>query len=366
MLRPYRKPLVVFTPKSLLRSKDAASPLQLLAEGSFQTVIPEADAVEAAKVKRLIVCSGKVYFDLVKHRRENGIENTPVIRLEQLYPFPHDEFAVRKNCASLLGKPMPKGLANVIGIVQQYQSSSPYSSGYEIVPLDSSSVIAVNITPIDSLKENGSTGIPLMVNDTINTTGIVTSILQMGTGTAGPATIQNSNTGISAYGSVFTQAAGLQIGDSVIINNWKVSNYNGLNELATTANSNVQIISSGHKVNPIVITIPQISQGWNGFEKYEGMLVQLNNVTFADTATQFRLLSGKSYGQSYIVNNTDTVEFYFTKNCPSLLGKPMPKGLANVIGIVQQYQSSSPYSSGYEIVPLDSSSVYSNCKYYPH
>ncbi len=62
MLRPYRKPLVVFTPKSLLRSKDAASPLQLLAEGSFHAVIPEVDAIDAAKVKRLIVCSGKVLF----------------------------------------------------------------------------------------------------------------------------------------------------------------------------------------------------------------------------------------------------------------------------------------------------------------
>ncbi|OIR14644.1 2-oxoglutarate dehydrogenase E1 component [mine drainage metagenome] len=95
MLRPYRKPLVVFTPKSLLRSKDAASPMQMLAEGTFQTVIPEVETMDAAKVKRVIVCSGKVYFDLIKHRREKGIENTPVIRLEQLYPFPHDEFAAQ-------------------------------------------------------------------------------------------------------------------------------------------------------------------------------------------------------------------------------------------------------------------------------
>ena len=58
-------------------------------------MIPEVDAVDAAKVKRIIVCSGKVYFDLVKHRREKGIENIAVIRLEQLYPFPHDEFAAQ-------------------------------------------------------------------------------------------------------------------------------------------------------------------------------------------------------------------------------------------------------------------------------
>ena len=95
MVRPYRKPLVVFTPKSLLRSKDAASPLKWFAEGGFQTVMPEADTLDAAKVTRLIVCSGKVYFDLVKHRREKAIDNMAIIRLEQLYPFPHDEFAAQ-------------------------------------------------------------------------------------------------------------------------------------------------------------------------------------------------------------------------------------------------------------------------------
>ncbi len=95
MLRPYRKPLIVFTPKSLLRSKDASSPLQMFAEGCFQAVIPEVDALPAAKVQRLIMCSGKVYFDLIKYRREKGIDNVAVIRLEQLYPFPHDEFTVQ-------------------------------------------------------------------------------------------------------------------------------------------------------------------------------------------------------------------------------------------------------------------------------
>ncbi|MBU0621146.1 MAG: 2-oxoglutarate dehydrogenase E1 component [Gammaproteobacteria bacterium] len=93
MLRPYRKPLIVFTPKSLLRSKDAASPLESLSEGKFQTVIPEVDAMDAKKVKRIIMCSGKVYFDLLKYRREKGIANVAIVRLEQLYPFPHEDFS---------------------------------------------------------------------------------------------------------------------------------------------------------------------------------------------------------------------------------------------------------------------------------
>jgi 2-oxoglutarate dehydrogenase E1 component len=102
MLRPIRKPLIVFTPKSMLRSKDASSPLNDLAQGSFQPVIGEVDALEADKVQRIIVCSGKIYYELKAARRERGIQNASqkslspekvaIIRLEQLYPFPHDAF----------------------------------------------------------------------------------------------------------------------------------------------------------------------------------------------------------------------------------------------------------------------------------
>jgi 2-oxoglutarate dehydrogenase E1 component len=92
MLRPYRKPLIVFTPKSLLRSKDAASPLEELVQGSFQPVIPEVDALAANKVKRIIACSGKIYYELLTARRARGIDDMVIIRLEQLYPFPHALF----------------------------------------------------------------------------------------------------------------------------------------------------------------------------------------------------------------------------------------------------------------------------------
>ncbi len=92
MLRKTRKPLIVFTPKSLLRSKDAASPLAQLAEGKFQPVIGEIDALEKAKVRRLIVCSGKIYYELLATRRTREIQDVVIIRLEQLYPFPHADF----------------------------------------------------------------------------------------------------------------------------------------------------------------------------------------------------------------------------------------------------------------------------------
>jgi len=96
MIRPLRKPLVLFTPKSLLRNKDATSPLSEFTKGGFQTVLPEQNAEvvkKADKVKRVIVCSGKVYYDLVKKREEKGNDDVAIVRIEQLYPFPHKAFA---------------------------------------------------------------------------------------------------------------------------------------------------------------------------------------------------------------------------------------------------------------------------------
>ncbi|KVV02574.1 MULTISPECIES: 2-oxoglutarate dehydrogenase E1 component [unclassified Pseudomonas] len=91
VIRPLRKPLIVLTPKSLLRHKLAVSTLEDLAEGSFQTVIPEIDAQDPAKVDRIVLCSGKVYYDLLEKRRAEGREDIAIVRLEQLYPFPEDD-----------------------------------------------------------------------------------------------------------------------------------------------------------------------------------------------------------------------------------------------------------------------------------
>src|SRR5687767_9036866 len=92
MLRPFRKPLVVMTPKSLLRKKEAASSIQELANGSFQTVIPDTTTVDPKGVKRIIACCGKVYYDLATKRIELQRSDVAIIRVEQLYPFPHKQF----------------------------------------------------------------------------------------------------------------------------------------------------------------------------------------------------------------------------------------------------------------------------------
>ena len=92
MIRQYRKPLVVMSPKSLLRHKEAVSTMDELAGGTFQTVIGEVERIDPKKARRVIVCSGKVYYDLAAYRRENKIDDIAIVRLEQQYPFPHAAF----------------------------------------------------------------------------------------------------------------------------------------------------------------------------------------------------------------------------------------------------------------------------------
>jgi 2-oxoglutarate dehydrogenase E1 component len=86
-LRPSRKPLVVMSPKSLLRHKRAISTLEELSEGRFETVLGDTE-VKADEVTRLVLCGGKVYYDLLEKREADGITDTAVVRIEQLYPFP--------------------------------------------------------------------------------------------------------------------------------------------------------------------------------------------------------------------------------------------------------------------------------------
>ena len=91
MVRNIRKPLVVMSPKSLLRHKLVVSDMDDLAHGSFQTVLPEQDiTIVPEAMERVVLCSGKVYYDLLQKRQTMKIKNTAIIRIEQVYPFPHD------------------------------------------------------------------------------------------------------------------------------------------------------------------------------------------------------------------------------------------------------------------------------------
>ncbi|MDO4626830.1 MAG: 2-oxoglutarate dehydrogenase E1 component [Pasteurellaceae bacterium] len=91
MLRSVRRPLIVISPKSLLRHPLAVSSMEELIQGKFQNVIDEIDPIEPQQVKRVIMCAGKVYYDLLEQRRKNRQTDVAIIRIEQLYPYPHDE-----------------------------------------------------------------------------------------------------------------------------------------------------------------------------------------------------------------------------------------------------------------------------------
>ena len=93
MVRDFRKPLIVMTPKSLLRHKMAVSPLTSLSDGRFEPLIPEVENISPDKTRRIVFCSGKVYYDLLEARQVNGIADVSIVRIEQLYPFPIPEFA---------------------------------------------------------------------------------------------------------------------------------------------------------------------------------------------------------------------------------------------------------------------------------
>ncbi|MDB5866015.1 MAG: 2-oxoglutarate dehydrogenase subunit [Betaproteobacteria bacterium] len=93
MIRPYRKPLIIFTPKSLLRHKESVSPLEEFANDKFRPINEDWDAkdIDASKVNRVVFCSGKVYYDLRAARKARGTPNLPLVRIAQLYPFAHDD-----------------------------------------------------------------------------------------------------------------------------------------------------------------------------------------------------------------------------------------------------------------------------------
>jgi 2-oxoglutarate dehydrogenase E1 component len=100
--RPYRKPLILMTPKSLLRHKLAVSALKDFAEGtSFRRVIGETEALDAKAVKRVVLCTGKVYYDLFEERQKRGLKDVALVRVEQMYPFPAEE--LKAECAKYPG-----------------------------------------------------------------------------------------------------------------------------------------------------------------------------------------------------------------------------------------------------------------------
>jgi 2-oxoglutarate dehydrogenase E1 component len=91
LYRKFRKPLIIFTPKSLLRHPQCVSPIEDFTNGGFKEIIDDQTA-DPAKVDRVIFCTGKIYYDLLDEKMQNNKENIAIVRVEQIYPFPHSQW----------------------------------------------------------------------------------------------------------------------------------------------------------------------------------------------------------------------------------------------------------------------------------
>jgi 2-oxoglutarate dehydrogenase E1 component len=99
-LRKIKKPLIIMTPKGMLRDPRCTSPIADLAVGGFEEILPDPETPKDAK--RVVLCSGKIYFDLVDHRKANKIGDTAIIRVEQIYPLHEKKL---QNAVAACGKP---------------------------------------------------------------------------------------------------------------------------------------------------------------------------------------------------------------------------------------------------------------------
>jgi len=198
--------------------------------------------------------------------------------------------------------------------------------------------------PIATIKANDSTGAPVGVNKVFTITGIVTSSTQLGS--AGPGTVQDETGAIAVYGSSFCSK--VKIGDSVLVTS-TLTFYNGLAELDfSKAGSSVKVLASGKTVEPVVVTINDINkQNWKELEEYESELIRIDNVTISSSGTfagnkNYDITDASGSGSQMLRIDTDVT---------GLVGYPIPTGKVDIIGILGQYKTSAPYSSGYQLQP---------------
>ncbi len=203
---------------------------------------------------------------------------------------------------------------------------------------------AQTVVPISSIKGNDANGVPVENGKIFTVTGIVTSSTQLGS--AGPGTVQDETGAIAVYGSSFCSQ--VKIGDSVTVTA-TLTFYNGLAELDfSKAGSALVKHSSGKSVEPLIVTINQIlTQSWNGIEEYESELIRINNVTITETGT---FAGNATYTLTDALGTTSKL-LWIDKDVTSLVGNAIPSGKVDIIGILGQYKTSAPYSSGYQLQP---------------
>lgn len=204
--------------------------------------------------------------------------------------------------------------------------------------------------PISQAKNNDVNGLSVNIGQLVTIRGIVTVATQFGS----PSYIEDNTAGISIFGSDFSNS--VQIGDEVLVSG-TITQFNGLNQLEfPTIHS---IISSSNVVEPLLALPSQLSSdGAGGVENYEGRLIRLNSVLVteingspvANWAYKNYMLTGSS--------PSDTVQLRIDNNT-SLIGLPAPAGRFDIVGVLSQFKTSSPFIGGYQIIPRINSDIIS-------
>ncbi len=199
--------------------------------------------------------------------------------------------------------------------------------------------------PISEARENNASGIPVKLNEFVTVNGKVTAGKEFGA----PAYIQDATGGIAVYDFAFTDS--VEIGEEVTITG-KVTQYAGLTELTDVVIDSRH--GSGGEPHPLTLTAADIlSDGVGGIEKYEGLLVRLNNVTVNTTAWTVN-----GAGTNYRLRDaTGEIDVRIDKDV-NLANAPAPGGSFDLTGIVSQYQQNSPFIGGYQLMPRRLKDVY--------
>lgn len=225
-------------------------------------------------------------------------------------------------------------------ITFQTKASDIYQN---ITPLPKIVVFGIPTT-IAEVKGNDENGIPLRLGQLVTIRGIVTVANEFG----GPSYVQDATAGIGIFGSSFSTA--VSIGDEVIVSGI-VDPFNGLTELTSPYLHSIP--STGNSVTPLVVTCSQLANdGAGGVELYEGLLVQVNSAVVRSSAGNpiaTWVVSGS--GTNYrLIDATDTVDIRVDNNV-NFANTPAPQSYFDVIGVVSQFQPSTPYIGGYQLMP---------------
>jgi 2-oxoglutarate dehydrogenase E1 component len=158
MHRDFRKPLIIMSPKSLLRHPDATSTLDELATGTFETVIDDNEVDDPSKVTRVLVCSGKIFYPLQAAKRERKRQNIAVVRVEQLYPFPQHSiqkvYRRYKNVKQVFWvQEEPRNMGAWRHLRHHFNRSAPDGIGVEYIGRDSRAVPATGVPAVHKREE---------------------------------------------------------------------------------------------------------------------------------------------------------------------------------------------------------------------